>query len=99
MIIKEGSKIKLIEGNDNKSSLIDEIIVNEDIEIKKDGNGYAILLRTEGYDNNSLFESDRIEKDNEDNYIVYGYFKDALLIVKEENRNMTMFESWMEYDS
>lgn len=92
MVIKEGSKIKLIEGYDD-NVVIDEIIANEDIEIE--GGGYAILIRTEGRDTNNLFESDSIEKVDEENYVIKGFFKDALMILKN-NKSVGLFQSWMD---
>jgi hypothetical protein len=70
----------------------------EDIEINKDGRGYAILLRNEGYDTNSIFESDKIGKISEDTYVIHGYFKDALLVVQCKGRNPSMYGSYMDYD-
>lgn len=99
MLIKEGSKLRLYDGNDISFPLIDEIIANQDIELEKDGRGYAILLRTEGYDTNNIFESDKIVKISEDTYAIHGYFKDALLIIKSKNHNPDMFESYMNYDN
>lgn len=97
MIIKEGSKLKIVEGNDKENALIDEIIANEDIEIEGNGEGYAILLRTEGHDANSIFESDKIYQVDKTSYVIYGYFKDALLIVKSKNYNPAMYSSYMDY--
>ena len=92
MVIKEGSKIKLIEGYDD-NVVIDEIIANEDIEIE--GGGYAILIRTEGRDTNNLFESDSIEKVDEENYLIRGFFKDALMIFKRD-KSIGLYQSWMD---
>lgn len=92
MIIKEGAKLKLIQGyGDN--ALIDEITAQEDIEVI--GGEYAILLRHEGLDTNNLFESDSIEKIDEENYIIKGFFKDALMILKRDN-SIGLYQSWMD---
>ena len=96
MLIKEGSKLRLFDGNDSLNPLIDGIVTNQDIRIDKDGRGYAILLRTEGQDKNSIFESDKIICLSENNYVIHGYFKDALLIVKCKNYNTAMYESYMD---
>lgn len=92
MIIKEGSKLKLIEGYGN-DIVIDEIVAQTDIAVE--GGGYAILIRTEGYDTNNLFESDSIEKIDEENYIIKGFFKDALMILKQ-SKSIGMYQSWMD---
>ena len=97
MLIKEGSKLRLYDDNNLSCPLIDEIIANQDIEIDKDGRGYTILLRTEGFDTNSIFESDTISKVSENNYFIHGYFKDALLIVNNKNYNPAMYSSYMDY--
>jgi hypothetical protein len=94
MLIKEGSKIKIVEGNDFNGYAINEIIANEDINIEN--NSYTILLRYEGSDKNNLFESDKIVRVNENNYIIYGYFKDALLVTRYKNNKIAMFESYMD---
>lgn len=95
MIIKEGSKLKLIEGYDN-NIIIDEIVAEYDIEIENHGRGYAIMIRTKGYDTNNLFESDSIEKIDEENYIIKGFFKDALLLLKQ-SKSVGMYQSWMDF--
>lgn len=94
MIIKEGSRIVLVEGYDN-NIIIDEIRAEYDIEIENNGRGYAVLIRTIGYDTNNLFESDSIEKVDENNYVIRGFFKDALLILKDGN-SIGLYESWMD---
>ena len=94
MIIKEGSKIKIVEGNDFRGYAVNNIIANEDIDIEN--NNYTILLRHEGSNINSIFESDKIVRVNEDNYIIYGFFKDALLVTTYKNNNIAMFESYMD---
>lgn len=92
MIIKEGSKLKLIEGyGDN--IVIDEIIANTDITVE--GGRYAILIRVEGSDSNNLFESDSIEKIDEENYVIKGFFKDALMILKKD-KSIGLYQSWMD---
>lgn len=97
ILIKEGSKLKLFDDNDRDCPLIDEILANQDIKLEKDGRGYAILLRAEGSDSNSIFESDKIIQLSENEYAIHGYFKDALLIVKSKGYNPAMFESYMDY--
>lgn len=96
MIIKEGSKLKIYDNNDLTVPLIDEIIANQDIKIENSGKGYEILLRHERYSTNSIFECDRIEKISKDTYEIYGYFKDALLVVKSDNYNPAMYNSYMD---
>ena len=95
VIIKEGSNLMLIEGY-NDDIVIDEIIAQSDIEIENKGYGYAILIRVEGRDTNNLFESDRIEKVDEENYIIRGFFKDALMILKRGN-SVGMYKTWMDF--
>lgn len=81
MIIKEGSRIKLIERYDN-NVIIDEIIANEDIEVS---GGHAILIRVEDCNSHNLcrlcicfrFEIDSIKQVDEENYLIRGFFKDA----------------------
>ncbi|AGK97388.1 hypothetical protein [Clostridium pasteurianum] len=97
LIIEEGSKIKIFDNNTPESPLIDEIIANQDIQIEGTGEGYTILLRTENYHSNSIFESEKIEKISEGNYEVYGYFKDALLVFTDRNRDIGMYQSYMNY--
>lgn len=99
MLIKEGSKLEIIECNNERDALIGEIIANNDIEIEGNGAGYSILLRHDGYDTNCIFESDKIEQDEDGVYQIYGYFKDALLVVQSKGYKPAMFESYMNYDS
>lgn len=96
MLIKEGSKLRLYDDNDTTCPLIDEIIANQDIKIDKDGRGYSILLRTKCQDTNSIFESDLIAKISENTYVIHGYFKDALLIVKSKNYSPAMYNSYLD---
>lgn len=91
MIIKEGSKIQLIEGYDN-NVIIDEIIANENIEVS---GGHAILIRVEGCNSNNLFESDSIKQVDEGNYLIRGFFKDALMIFKRD-KSIGLYQSWMD---
>jgi len=95
MLIKEGSKLRLFDDNYTSYPLIDEITANEDIEIDKDGRGYSILLRKEGQDTNSIFESDTISRISEGNYFIHGYFKDSLLVVKRKGYSPAMYGSYM----
>ena len=99
MLIREGSKLEIIDCNNERDALIDEIIANNDVEIEGNGKGYTILLRHNGYDTNSIFESDKIEQDEDGIYRIYGYFKDALLVVQSKNHNPAMFDSYMHYNS
>lgn len=99
MKIKEGSKLEIIECNNERDTLIDGIIANNDIEIEGNGAGYAILLRNDGYDKNCIFESDKIEQDEKGVYQIYGYFKDALLVIENKSYNAAIFDSYMDYDS
>lgn len=98
IIIEEGSKIKIFDNNTTESPLIDEIIASNTIKIEGNGEGYTILLRTEGYHSNSIFQCEKIEKIDEDHYVVYGYFKDALLVFTDRNRDIGMYQSYMSYD-
>ena len=97
LIIKEGSSLDLYDDNDRDCALIEKIIANKDIKIENAGKGYAFLLRTDGQDTNSIFESDKIIQISENNYAVHGYFKDALLIVKSKNCKPELFETYMDY--
>jgi len=96
LIIKEGSSIKIIECNNISSPLIDEIIANEDIEVEGNGKGYSMLLRNQGYDTNNLFETESIIEEKDGSFKVFGYFKDALLVVKSNNCNPAMYSSYMD---
>lgn len=93
MIIKEGSNIKLITGND---ILVEKIVAQEDIEFENSGSGYSFLLRVEGSEENTIFESEKVLLVDEE-YIVTGYFKDSVLVIKNKNGN-EMHESYLEYD-
>lgn len=96
MIIKEGSIINVVEGVDDSNPIIEKIVAQEDIRIEGNGNGYTFLLRYEGHDRNSIFEADKIiEKENE--FIVKGYFKDAILVIRDRNE-ASMHESYLDFD-
>jgi hypothetical protein len=97
MLIEEGSILNLYDDNDRDCPIIEKIIANKDIKIEDHGKGYAILLRTEGQDTNSIFESDKIILISENNYAIHGYFKDALLIVSSGNYNPALFDTYMDY--
>jgi hypothetical protein len=96
MKIEEGSVLNIFNGSSGSDDniLADKIIANEDINIEGDGRGYLFLLRTKGYDSNSTFESDKIEKVGEAEYAIYGYFKDAILVVRDKNC-IVMYQSYM----
>lgn len=94
MIIKEGSILEIHEGFSD-GPIIENIEVNSDIEIENNGNGYTFLLRTEGYEENSIFESEKIIKKRENEYIVFGFFKDALLVVDSKN-DKKLYESYLD---
>ena len=97
MIIKEGSIIKIVDKNDIDRAVIDKIIAQQDIEIEEDGSGYSFLLRHRESNENCIFESDKIYKSNKE-YIVEGYFKDAILVISDKYEN-EMYESYTEYDN
>lgn len=96
MIIKEGSKIKIIDKN-YQDIIVDEIISQQDIEIEGDGSGYSFLLRHRECNENCIFESDKIYKANEE-YIIEGYFKDAILVIADKYENL-MYESYSAFDN
>lgn len=96
MIIKEGSVIKIVDGNDKERAIIDKIIANEDIRIEDDGSKYTFLLRHRDSNDNCIFESEKIYKVNNE-YIVEGWFKDAILVVSDKKESK-MYESYCEYD-
>lgn len=96
MLIKEGSKLEIYDNNDERNPLIEEIIANEEIELEGTGEGYTILLRSEGYDMNSIFESERIKEIGENTYEIYGYFKDALLVVQNKKYKTAIYSSYMD---
>lgn len=95
MLIKEGSKVKLIDWNDTNRPVIEEIIVREDINFESEG--YIFLLATRGDTFNSIFESDKIEQVGDDEFIAKGYFKDAVLVLSDKGENY-MYESYMTFD-
>lgn len=95
MLIKEGSKVKLIDWNDTNRPVIEEIIVQEDINFESEG--YIFLLATRGETFNSIFETDKIEKVNDNEFIAKGYFKDAVLVLSDKGENY-MYESYMMFD-
>lgn len=96
MIIKEGSKIKIMEGNDNKNCIINEIIAQENINFENNGKGYSFLLRNTECQNNCIFEAEKILEVNGE-YIVEGYFKDSILVIEDRYGN-EMHESYLQYD-
>lgn len=98
MIIKEGSIIKIVDKNNINRAIVDKIIAQQDIEIKSSGSGYSFLLRHRERNENCIFESDKIYSSNNE-YIVEGYFKDALLVISDECYENIMYESYIEYDN
>ncbi len=95
MLIKEGSKVKLIDWNDINRPVLEEIIVQEDIKFENEG--YTFLLATRGGTFNAIFESDEIEQISGNEFIVKGYFKDAVLVLSDKGENY-MYESYMTFD-
>ncbi|MGG7058437.1 hypothetical protein ACQPUZ_09085 [Clostridium tertium] len=95
MVIKEGSKVKLLDWNDVNRAVLEEIIVQEDINFENEG--YTFLLATRGGTFNAVFESDKIEQVTDNEFIVKGYFKDAVLVLSDKNKNY-MYESYMTFD-
>lgn len=96
MIIKEGSVIKIVDGNDKERPIIDKIITDENINIEGDGSKYTFLLRHRDSNENCIFESEKIYKVNNE-YIVEGWFKDAILVLSDKKENK-MYESYCAYD-
>lgn len=98
MIIKEGSKITIVDNNMPYSPIIDEIITQDDIDIENEtGEGYIFLLRHEDSKESSIFEAEKINK-TENGYVVEGYFKDAILVLKNKESKL-MYNSYMDYNS
>ena len=95
MLIKEGSKVKLIDWNDVDRPVLDEIIVQEDINFENEG--YTFLLATRGGTFNAVFETDKIEKVNDNEFVAKGYFKDAILVLSDKGDNY-MYKSYMTFD-
>ncbi|GEM_PF-3127940 len=95
MLIKEGSKVKLIDWNDINRPVLEEIIVQEDIKFENEG--YTFLLATRGGTFNAIFESDKIEQKSDNEFIAKGYFKDAVLVLSDKGENY-MYESYMTFD-
>ncbi|MDG6614165.1 hypothetical protein QCF18_15120 [Staphylococcus aureus] len=96
MIIKEGSILNIIDGLDDNNLIIEKIVAQEDIRIENNGEGYTFLLRYEGHDRNCIFEADKIVK-KENEFIVKGYFKDAILVIRDRNKS-SMHESYLDFD-
>ena len=95
MLIKEGSKVKLIDWNDINRPVLKEIIVQEDLNFENEG--YTFLLANKGDTFNAIFESDKIEQVKDNEFIVKGYFKDAVLILSDKGENY-MYDSYMTFD-
>lgn len=96
MVIKEGSIIKILDMNDISMSVVGKIKAVEDISIE-DNDRYTFLLRHRDCKENCIFESEKIYiKDDE--YVVEGYFKDAILVVSDKY-GIEMHESYMSYDN
>lgn len=95
MIIPEGSVIQIYDNNDRKSTIIDDVIANIDIEIA-DGENYTMLCKDEKSNHVAIFETtDVFHIYGTDEYKMYGYFKDALLIRRNKNYN-AMFQTYMD---
>lgn len=97
MIIKEGSIIKIIDKNDIARAIIDKIVAQQDIDIEGDGSEYTFLLRHRACNENCIFESGKIYKSDKE-YIVEGYFKDAILVIEDKYEN-EMHGSYMDFDN
>lgn len=95
MLIKEGSKVKLIDWNDINRPVLEEIIVQEDFNFENEG--YTFLLATRGDTFNAIFESDKIEQVEDNEFIAKGYFKDAILVLSDKGESY-MYESYMTFD-
>ena len=85
MLIKEGSKVKLIDWNDINRPVLEEIIVQEDFNFENEG--YTFLLATRGDTFNAIFESDKIEQVEDNEFIAKGYFKDAILVLSDKGES------------
>ena len=95
MIIPEGSIIQIYDNNDRESTNIDDVIANMDIELV-DGENYTMLCRDERSNHSAIFEtSNIIHVRVTDEYKIYGYFKDALLISRNKNYN-AMLQTYMD---
>ena len=97
LIIEEGSVIKIIDKNDIDRAVVDKMIVQHDIEIEDNGSGCCFLLRHRECNENCIFESDKIYKTDKE-YVVEGYFKDAILVIADKYENV-MYESYTAYDN
>lgn len=97
MIIEEGSVIKIVDKNDIDRAIVDKIVAQHDIDIEDDGSGYSFLLRHRECNENCIFESDKVYKTNGE-YIVEGYFKDAILVLSDKYGN-EMYASYTAYDN
>lgn len=97
MIIKEDAIIKIVDKNDIERAVVDKIVSQEDITIDGDGRGYTFLLRNRACEENCIFEADKIYNSNGE-YIVEGYFKDAILVISDKWGN-EMHDSYMGYDN
>ena len=97
MIIKEGSIIKIVDKNDIARAIINKIVAQQDIVIEGDGSEYTFLLRHRECNENCIFESEKIYKSDKE-YIVEGYFKDAILVIEDKYEN-EMHGSYMDFDN
>jgi len=95
MLIKEGSKVKLMGWEDINRPILEEIIVQEDINFENDN--HTFLLATRGGTFNAIFESDKIEQISDNEFTAKGYFKDAALVLSDKGENY-MYESYMTFD-
>lgn len=95
MLIKEGSVIKLLDYSDLNRPVYKQITAQEDINFKSQG--YTFLLAHRGGTFNAIFESEEVEQINESEFVVKGYFKDAVLILTDREES-SMYESYMNFD-
>lgn len=100
MLIEEGSLVHFFDKNDESTTILNTIEVEENIEIEGNGTGYTFLIRGEGDENNSIFEADEIAKKSDDVYEVKGYAKDAILVINRWGKNVkgSMYGSYTQYD-
>lgn len=89
MWIEEGSKIKIFEGYSSKLPVF-EIEADEDIQVDGKGENYTILL-SDGA--GSVFLTNEIKQVSENEYAVYGWFKDCFYI-----KGKKMYDSYMNMD-
>lgn len=95
MLIKEGSTIKLLDYSDLDRPVYEQITAQEDINFNSQG--YTFLLAHRGGTLNAIFESEEVEQINESEFVIKGYFKDAILILTDREES-SMYESCMNFD-